>query len=131
MKEMFEQVIQLGNYDLAQLLSTIDRYHIEGKLTDEERQELYMSARRDAEPGYDYAGEIDALWKAVRELQNAISQSPPEEQWPEFVQPTGAGTAYQIGDKITFHNEHYICVLAHCVWSPTDYPSGWEKQEQG
>ena len=112
MKEMFEQVIQLGNYDLAQLLSTIDRYHIEGKLTD-------------------YAGEIDALWKAVRELQNAISQSPPEEQWPEFVQPTGAGTAYQIGDKITFHNEHYICVLAHCVWSPADYPSGWEKQEQG
>ena len=116
MKEMFEQVIQLGNYDLAQLLSTIDRYHIEGKLTDEERQELYMSARRGAEPGYDYAGEIDA---------------PPEEQWPEFVQPTGAGTAYQIGDKITFHNEHYICVLAHCVWSPADYPSGWEKQEQG
>lgn len=128
---MFEQVIQLGSYDLAQLLSTIDCYHIEGKLTDEERQELYMSARRGAEPGYDYAGEIDALWKAVRELQSAISQSPPEEQWPEFVQPTGAGTAYQIGDKITFHNEHYICVLAHCVWSPADYPSGWEKQKQG
>lgn len=51
-----------------------------------------------------------------------------DEAWPEFVQPTHAGTAYQVGDKITFQGERYICVLAHCVWSPADYPAGWEKQ---
>ena len=33
MKELIEQVIWLGNYDLAQLLETIDRYHVEGRLT--------------------------------------------------------------------------------------------------
>ena len=128
MKEMFEQVIQLGNYDLKTLLDRIDQYHIEGRLTDEERLDLIMQARKGAEPEYDYAGEINALWAAVRALQQNVSPPTEEDEWPEFVQPTGAGTAYQVGDKITFRGERYICVLAHCVWSPADYPAGWEKQ---
>lgn len=129
MKEMFEQVIQMGNYDLSKLLETIDRYHIEGRLTDEERQALYIAARKGAEPGYDYKGEIDALWSAIRELQRTVNPTDPDDEWPEFVQPTGAGTAYEVGDKITFRNARYICVMAHCVWSPADYPDAWEKQE--
>ena len=124
---MFEQVIQLGNYDLKTLLDRIDQYHIEGRLTDEERLDLIMQARKGAEPEYDYAGEINALWAAVRALQQNVSPLA-EDEWPEFVQPTGAGTAYQVGDKITFRGEKYICVLAHCVWSPADYPAGWQKQ---
>ena len=127
MKEMFEQVIQLGNYDLKTLLDRIDQYHIEGRLTDEERLDLIMQALKGAEPEYDYAGEINALWAAVRALQQNVSP-PVQDEWPEFVQPTGAGTAYQVGDKITFRGERYICVLAHCVWSPADYPAGWQKQ---
>ena len=128
MKEMFEQVIQLGNYDLKTLLDRIDQYHIEGRLTDEERLDLIMQARKGAEPEYDYAGEINALWAAVRALQQNVSPPTEEDEWPEFVQPTGAGTAYQVGDKITFRGERYICILAHCVWSPADYPAGWQKQ---
>ena len=128
MKEMFEQVIQLGNYDLKTLLDRIDQYHIEGRLTDEERIDLIMQARKGAELEYDYAGEINALWAAVRALQQNVSPPTEEDEWPEFVQPTGAGTAYQVGDKITFRDERYICILAHCVWSPADYPAGWEKQ---
>ena len=128
MKEMFEQVIQLGNYDLKTLLDRIDQYHIEGRLTDEERLDLIMQARKGAEPEYDYAGEINALWAAVRALQQNVLPPTEEDEWPEFVQPTGAGTAYQVGDKITFRGEKYICVLAHCVWSPADYPAGWQKQ---
>ena len=127
MKEMFEQVIQLGNYDLKTLLDRIDQYHIEGRLTDEERLDLIMQARKGAEPEYDYAGEINALWAAVRALQQSISP-PAEDEWPEFVQPTGAGTAYQVGDKVTFKGVHYVCRLPHCVWSPADYPIGWQKQ---
>ena len=52
----------------------------------------------------------------------------PDEEWPEFVQPTHAGTAYQVGDKVTFRGERYVCILAHCVWSPADYPAAWQKQ---
>ena len=128
MKEMFEQVIQLGNYDLKTLLDRIDQYHIEGRLTDEERLDLIMQARKGAEPEYDYAGEINALWAAVRALQQNVSPPTEEDEWPEFVQPTSAGTAYQVGDKITFRGERYICILAHCVWRPADYPAGWQKQ---
>ena len=90
MKELFEQVIALKNYDLKALLANIDQYHIEGKLTDDERQKLAQAAREGATAEYDYAGEINALWTAVRALQQSISP-PVEDEWPEFVQPTGAG----------------------------------------
>ena len=56
MKELFEQVIALKNYDLKALLTNIDQYHIEGRLTDEERQELTQAAREGATAEYDYAG---------------------------------------------------------------------------
>ena len=75
MKEMFEQVIAMKNYDLKTLLANIDQYHIEGRLTDEERLDLTMQARKGAEPEYDYAGEINALWAAVRELQQMVRRT--------------------------------------------------------
>lgn len=128
MKKMIEGVIQMGNYELPKLLMVIDQYHIEGRLTDEERLDLTMQARKGAVPEYDYAGEINALWAAVRELQKSITPPVAENEWPEFVQPGGAGTAYQPGDKVTFRGERYVYTLAHCVWSPADYPAGWEKQ---
>ena len=56
MKELFEQVIALKNYDLKALLANIDQYHIEGKLTDDERQELTQAAREGASAEYDYKG---------------------------------------------------------------------------
>ena len=54
MKELFEQVIQRREYDLKSLLTCIDQYHIEGKLTDDERQELTQAAREGATADYDY-----------------------------------------------------------------------------
>ena len=45
MKEIFKNVIARGNYELTALLKKIDAYHIEGKLTDAERDELYTLAR--------------------------------------------------------------------------------------
>lgn len=51
------------------------------------------------------------------------------EEWPEFVQPTGAADAYKQGDKVTFQGRHYVCLVNDCVWSPADYPAGWELHE--
>lgn len=50
------------------------------------------------------------------------------ETWPEWVQPTGAQDAYNIDDKITFNGQHYISLINDNVWSPTDYPAGWQLQ---
>ena len=48
MKTIFENVIERGGYDLTGLLNRIDSYHVMGKLTDEERDELYAKARAGA-----------------------------------------------------------------------------------
>jgi hypothetical protein len=50
------------------------------------------------------------------------------EEWPEWVQPTGASDAYNTGDKVTYNGEHYISLIDNNVWPPDTYPAGWEKQ---
>ena len=50
------------------------------------------------------------------------------DEWPEFVQPTGAHDAYKKGDKITFDGKHYISLIDANVYSPTAYPAGWQEQ---
>ena len=50
------------------------------------------------------------------------------DEWPEFVQPTGAHDAYKKGDKVTFEGKHYISLIDANVYSPTAYPAGWQKQ---
>lgn len=134
MKSIFEQVIARGNYDLTGLLRRIDAYHIEGKLTDEDRAELYAQARKRPIPQYDAGAEIEALWKCVRALQDAVAalsqqpEVPPEELWPEFVQPTGAHDAYHEGDQVTHNGKRYVCRIDNCVWAPDVYPAGWLEQ---
>lgn len=50
------------------------------------------------------------------------------EEWPEFVQPTGAHDAYNKGDKVTFEGKHYISLIDGNVFSPAEYPAGWQEQ---
>ena len=50
------------------------------------------------------------------------------EEWPEWVQPTGAHDAYVKGDKVTYNGEHYISLIDGNTYSPDAYPAGWEKQ---
>lgn len=126
MRTIFEQVISRGDYDLTAMLQNIDRYHIEGKLTDEDRESLYALAREGAQPVYDYAAEIEAIWAAIRELQG---QAQEPEEWPEFVQPTGAHDAYGVGAQVTYNGQRYRCKMPNCVWSPDAYPDAWELVE--
>ena len=131
-KGIFEQVIARGGFDLTAMLARIDEYHIEGKIDDDERDALYADARAHAHPQYNIDTEIEAIWAAIRALQEAVEGGSgtggTTEEWPEFVAPTGAHNAYQVGDKITYNGKHYVCKLANCVWSPDAYPAGWEAQ---
>ncbi len=45
---------------------------------------------------------------------------------PPWVQPTGAGDDYNLGDRVTFEGKVYESLLASNVWSPTAYPAGWK-----
>lgn len=53
----------------------------------------------------------------------------PSNEYPEFKQPTGAHDAYAKGDKVTFEGSHYISLMDANVYSPTDYPAGWQLVE--
>lgn len=131
-KGIFEQTILRGGFDLAEMLERIDLYNVEAKITDEEWESLYALAREHAAPQYNYDAEIEAIWAAIRELQQGQQGggTEPTDEWPEYVQPTGAHDAYQVGDKVTFNGKRYVCKLANCVWSPDAYPAGWEKQNE-
>lgn len=50
------------------------------------------------------------------------------EEWPEFVQPTGAHDAYMTGDQITFNGQHYVSLIDNNTYSPETYPQGWQLQ---
>ena len=50
------------------------------------------------------------------------------DEWPEFIQPTGAHDAYNKGDKVTFEGKHYISLIDGNVYSPAAYPAGWQEQ---
>ena len=46
---------------------------------------------------------------------------------PDWVQPTGAHDAYQMGDKVRFEGKIYESLINANVWSPTVYPAGWQE----
>ena len=133
MKTIFENVIKKGGYDLTALLAKIDSYHIEGKLTDAERDELYALARVKPEAQYDCKIEIEKLWIAVRALQNDDSSSEESSDsnknkiYP-WKQPAGAHDAYYIGGMMLYTDGYvYRSKMNGNVWSPDVHPEGWEK----
>ena len=140
MKTIFENVIKKRGYDLSEMLDKINTYHIEGKLTDTERDELIALARTTPEARYDYAIEIEKLWAAVRALQkDAPADESPDDSnetesngVSEWHQPTGAHDAYMIGDKMLYTDgKVYKSLINSNVWSPEVYPNGWELVEEG
>lgn len=47
------------------------------------------------------------------------------EEYPQWVQPTGAQDAYKKGDKVTYDNKHWISTADNNVWQPGVY--GWDE----
>ena len=132
MKAIFQAAIRSGNVKLADMLRRIDSYHIEGKLTDAERDELYAEARGSAVPGRDAdlfakVVELDAEVKALKELIQAGAGQEPEEVVEKYV----TGKWYYNGNKCLWNGKVYTCIAPEgtvCVWSPTDYPAFWSEE---
>ena len=45
---------------------------------------------------------------------------------PDWVQPDSTNP-YMIGDKVKFEGKVYQSLIDNNVWSPSDYPQGWEE----
>ena len=128
MYEVFQTAISANRFDLTALTEKVTKYHVEGKLTDEQRDSLLAQAQAQADPHNSYGSwqdEADKLWAAIRELQTT---EPPVEEYPQWVQPTGAHDAYPLGAKVTYKEKRYESAIGANVWSPDVYPSGWKLQ---
>ena len=127
MKTIFKNVIESGNYDLAELLAKIDAYHIEGKLSDADRDELYALARATPDMQLDLKEEIKRLWAEVKALKKNGTSGGTTDTVKDWKQPTGAHDAYMTGDKIKFTDgKTYRSLIDYNVWSPAVYPAAWE-----
>lgn len=147
MYEIIKAVIESGRYELADMLGKIDTIWIQGALTDDQRTELVELARGNADPTNSYAGvqrQLDTLFakqddlaKEVAWIKDEIASlqggtvdpAPEPDEWPEYVQPTGAHDAYNVGDRVSYKGRHYICKMAGCVWAPDVYPAAWDVAE--
>ena len=47
------------------------------------------------------------------------------EDWPEWVQPTGAQDAYNTGDQVSHSDKHWVSTVDNNVWEPGVY--GWDE----
>lgn len=146
MYEIIKNVINSGRYELSDMLKKIDVIWLQTDVTDEQRAELIELAREKAVPENSYASvqkQIDTLFlnlaelavvvkgntDAITVLQGGTVEPPVEEEWPEYVRPTGAHDTYNTGNKVTYKNKHYICQMDNCAWNPEDYPDAWIQEE--
>ena len=142
MYDTIKDVINSGRYELNDMLHKIDTLWVQGDLDDDQRDELVELARENATPEQTYAPiqeQIDQAFEQISALDTRIkaleaggsepTDPEPDDEWPEWVQPTGAHNAYSNGDKITYNGKHYISTMDGNVWTPDAYPAGWQVQE--
>ena len=58
-----------------------------------------------------------SLWKELGVNENGIM---------EWSQPISSADAYNKGDEVMYNGVHYRSLIDNNVWSPNDYPTGWE-----
>lgn len=146
MYEIVKNVITSKSYELTNILTKIDTLWVQGSLTEVQRTELISLARQSADPAASYAplqeqvnalaNQLDALTARVSALEQSgetggEEPEQPAEEWPEYVQPTGAHDAYHNGDKVTWNGQRYTCIAPDgtaCVWDPDTYPAYWQEE---
>lgn len=141
MYDIIKTVINSGRYELSDMLTKIDTIWVQGDITEDQRSELTALAREKADPAGSYAPlqeQIDTLAAQVKSLSDRVTileggePGPEPEEYPEYVQPTGAHDAYHAGDKVTYNGQRYLCTAPDgvaVVWSPETYPAYWQMVE--
>lgn len=73
-----------------------------------------------------------AGWELVKEgaEEPEEPEEPVTEEYPDWVQPTGAHDAYNIGDIVKYNGKLYQSTIDGNVWAPDEYPAGWTLYEE-
>lgn len=131
MYEIIKNVLTHNDYDLTAILRKIDTIWMQGKLTDDEYNELIDLARgnSDFKNSVDIMEKINELEKRIRVLEENNSSSD-QTTTEEIIEEYVTGKWYYNGDKCSFEGKNYTCIAPDgvvCVWSPKDYPTYWEE----
>lgn len=75
----------------------------------------------------------DVLYRCEQAHTSQTGWEPPEtravwtpvsvDEWPEWIQPTGAQDAYSSGDKVSHNDKHWVSDVDGNVWEPGVW--GW------
>lgn len=125
-RPMIESTISSGEYDLASILSTINLYHIEGALTDQDRTELRDMARENAKPQYDPEKDISQMLDRLHALEERVTKlegTEVVEKYPEYEDDRW----YFSGEGVTFEGTKYTCIAKKTKFSPAEKPKDWQE----
>lgn len=136
MFKVTRNVIEMGGFNLTEILRKIDTLWLKGSITDNERTELYTMAqtKAKAKDSIDIIAKISELEAKVNALGiklEGVGGVVPEENPAEYEEYV-AGKWYYTGNHIRFKGKNYVCTApegAVCVWNPDDYPAYWEVEE--
>lgn len=107
-----------GIYPWSQPLGATDAYALGVKVTHSGKTWQSMIGNNVWEPGV-YG------WEEAIETTDPEEPEVPSEEYPEWVQPTGAHDAYSIGDKVSYNGKHWMSNVNGNVWIPGEY--GWDE----
>lgn len=135
MYTIIEAVINSRNYELGDILKKIDTIWLQGGITDEEKTSLIAKAQENADGKQSYLPlqeQIDKLFEITDSISDRVTileggEVAIEEEYPEFVQPSGKHDAYNKGDKITYGGKKYECVKNNVMRSPDVNPKCWQE----
>lgn len=115
-----------GIFPWSQPLGATDAYPLGAKVTHKGKTWESTIANNVWEPGvYGWEEVSDETTDPEEpEPKPEEPEGPITEEYPEWVQPTGAHDAYSIGDKVTHNGKTWESTIANNVWEPGVY--GWE-----
>ena len=145
---IIKQVIESKDYKLSEITGRIEKRCFEGRISEEERDELLAMANQNASADKEKAAmqnQIDALFGIVGELaleikalKGGAGETPEEtpeetEEYPQWQRWNGIDKIpYQEGSKCTHNGVKYISGVKDNIWEPGApgvYENIWKKVE--
>lgn len=146
---IIKQVIESKDYKLSEITGRIEKRCFEGRISEEERDELLAMANQNASADKEKAAmqnQIDALFgivgelaleiKALKEGTGETPEETPEEieEYPQWQRWNGIDKIpYQTDSKVTNNGEKYISMVDNNFWEPGApgvYDNIWKKVEE-
>lgn len=137
MYKVTKSVIEMGGFNLTEILRKIDTLWLKGSITENERTELYAMAqtKAKAKDSVDIIAKIAELEAKVNALEikfeGVESEAPEGTDEPVPYEEFVVGKWYYTGNTVSFEGKNYKCIAPEgvaCVWSPKEYPAYWEAE---